>query len=100
MALSHSRSGHFPRALDHAVDLAHVAAAGKVEVLILDFRNAFMSIPISPKEAQYNCCLLEQPLTRRHGPLDAHEPRRGGFVVWRVLGFGGKPYPLLYARVA
>ena len=33
-------------------------------------------------------------------PLDDTEPHVGLFIVWLVLGFGGRAYPLLYARVA
>ena len=88
-----------PRFSDHASDLAHASALAEVETLILDFRNAFMSVPASPREARYNCCLVEAPVRRRRAALDASEPETGRFLVWTVLGFGGKAYPLLYARV-
>jgi hypothetical protein len=32
--------------------------------------------------------------------LDAQESQTGQFVVWRVLGFGGRPNPLVYSRAA
>ena len=48
-----------PRFADHASDLAHASALGELETLILDFKNAFMSVPVSPHEARFNCCLVE-----------------------------------------
>ena len=87
-----------PRFVDHAVDVAVASAAGDVEVLILDFSNAFMSIPANAGEARFNCCLVESAIRRDRAPLDDDEPLQGTFVVWRVLGFGGSAYPLLYAR--
>ena len=33
-------------------------------------------------------------------PLDPEEPLEGRCVVWKVLGFGGKPNPLVYSRAA
>ena len=70
--------------------------------MILDCENAFMAVPSSPEEARYNCCLVDdgQPLRRTRPPLDPDEPEEGTFLVWPVLGFGGKAFPLLYARVA
>ena len=88
-----------PRFSDHASDLALASALGEIETLILDFQNAFMSVPASSDEARYNCCLVEAPITRTRPALDATEPESGRFLVWTVLGFGGKAYPLLYARV-
>ena len=96
-----------PRFLDHARDLAEASAmAGEtgsweqwVETLILDFRRAFMSVPVAADERRYNCCLVESPVRRSRQPLDATEPEEGTFIVWNVLGFGGRTYPLLYARV-
>ena len=29
-----------------------------------------------------------------------NETQEGSFIVWRVVGFGGRPNPLLFARVA
>ena len=88
-----------PRFADHAADVARASAAGSFEVLILDFAHAFMTVPSNEGEARYNCCLVEEPLLRSRLPIDADEPAQGTFVVWRVLGFGGSAYPLLYARV-
>ena len=110
-----------PRFVDHARDLAiasvpstsgtadgaprrvrHPVAGGRVgiSILVLDFKHAFMTVPANPGEQRYNCCMVEQPLQRNRPPLDPGEPAGGTFIAWRVLGFGGRPYPLLYARVA
>ena len=88
-----------PRFSDHAADLAAASAAGEVETMILDFQHASMTIPAADAEARYNCCLIESPIRRTRPTLDDEEPESGSFLVWRVLGFGGKAYPLLYARV-
>ena len=88
-----------PRFSDHAADLAYASARGEAATLILDYKHAFMTIPASAAEAQYNCCLVEVPITRKRAALDDSEPKSGQFLVWTVLGFGGKAYPLLYARV-
>ena len=88
-----------PRFADHAGDLAYASMRSELETLILDFKNAFMSVPASPHEARFNCCLVETPVRRSRPALDAEEPEAGRFLVWTVLGFGGKAYPLLYARV-
>ena len=37
---------------------------------------------------------------RHRKPLYKDEPSAGTFVVWAVLGFGGKPNPLVFARAA
>ena len=88
-----------PRFVDHASDLAYASALGELQTLILDFKDAFMSIPASPHEARFNCCLVETPVKRSRPALDPEEPESGRFLAWTVLGFGGKAYPLLYARV-
>ena len=72
----------------------------EVETFILDYKNAFMSVPVAADERQYTCCDAGSPLRRSRAPLDPDEPEEGAFVVWFVLGFGAKSYPLLYARVA
>ena len=88
-----------PRFTDHARDLAYASTLGEVATLILDYQHAFMTIPASAEEARFNCCLVEVPITRTRAALDDDEPKSGRFLVWTVLGFGGKAYPLLYARV-
>ena len=71
-----------------------------VAVLIIDFRNAFMSMALRPDELPYNCCEVKQGLTHKRKPCYKGEPRSGNFVVWRVLGFCGRPNPLLVARLS
>ena len=39
-------------------------------------------------------------ISRQRDAIAPGEPTRGSFIVWQVLGFGGRSYPLLYARVA
>ena len=93
-----------PRGIDHALDMARLSAHPKkmedVRILILDFKDAFMSIPLNDKEKVYNCATLPEEISRKRGPLDEDEPLSGRCVVWNVLGFGGKPNPLVYSRVA
>ena len=93
-----------PRPVDHAKALAKLArSAGKdegVSVLVLDFRNAFMSIPLALTERRFNCAEVREGLQRRRPKLDEHEVDEGSFVLWRVLGFGGRPNPLVYSRAA
>ena len=86
-----------PRGIDHGRDLAVLADEASsdevVETLILDFKDAFMSIPIRSEERRFNCANTEFDLKRNRDALYADEPSTGRFVVWRVLGFGGKPNP-------
>jgi hypothetical protein len=93
-----------PRGIDHGVDLAIMAASKKedeeVSTLILDYKDAFMSIPLAEDERRFNCASTEFALPRGRDALYPNEPDVGGFVVWRVLGFGGKPNPLIFSRVA
>ena len=65
----------------------------------MDYKHAFMTVPAAAEEARYNCCLVEVPVSRTRAALDEDEPESGTFLVWTVLGFGGRAYPLLYARV-
>ena len=46
-----------------------------------------------------NCTILEKPIQRNRHALDSDETLEGSFLVWQVLGFGGRPSPLLYARM-
>ena len=59
-----------------------------------------MTVPAREEEQCFNCCLLEHPIGRQREAISPGEPEQGSFIVWRVLGFGGRSYPLLYARVA
>ena len=93
-----------PRGLDHGRDLAvlrdQAGEQSKVKTLVLDFKDAFMSIPLHPAEWRFNCANTGFDLERKRDPLHADEPRVGRFVVWRVLGFGGRPNPLVFSRAA
>ena len=52
------------------------------------------------RKQPFNCCHVRQGLTRTRAEAYEGEPRQGTFVVWQVLGFGGRPNPLMFARVA
>ena len=69
-------------------------------MLVLDFHNAFMTIPANQGDLCFNCCSLENIIQLKRMPVALEEPCSGSFVVWRTLGFGGRSFPLLYARVA
>ena len=68
--------------------------------MVLDFADAFMSIPLAPSEYAFNCCELARPVRRTRRAAHDHEPQEGKFIIWVVLGFGGKPNPLVFSRVA
>ena len=93
-----------PRGVDHGKDMARLQASmveGEVlRTLILDFKDAFMSIPLSKSEWRFNCANTGFALRRAREDLYDGEPRVGTFVVWRVLGFGGRPNPLVFSRAA
>ena len=44
------------------------------------------------------CSTTDTPIQRRRHEVRPGEPRSGTFLVWRVLGFGGRSNPLLYSR--
>ena len=78
-----------PRGIDHAVDLANLSSSeNHVEVVVLDFVDAFMVVPLHEDEKPYNCA--EVPGLRGPGSMP--------YIVWNVLGFGGKSNPLVYSR--
>ena len=90
-----------PSLLEHARDLALLSAdGGVVQTVVLDFADAFMSVPLAQAELPFNCCSLGAPVDRGRESLYPGEPSSGSFVVFRVLGFGGKPNPLVFARLA
>ena len=93
-----------PRPIDHARDLGLlVEGLRKDEVLttlVLDFKDAFMSVPLHPDERRFNCAKVEEPVHRERAALFPDETVKGKFVVWQVLGFGGRPNPLIYSRAA
>ena len=83
-----------PRGVDHGLDLAllgqELGEGEDVFTLVLDFKDAFMSIPLHEDERRFNCANTGFPLSRTRGPVCDGEPDLGGFVVWRTLGFGGR----------
>ena len=92
-----------PRPMYLAKDLAELAGDRPNEdgmmVGIIDFADAFMSIPLGAAERRYNCAVLAEPMALGRPPLHQDEPSEGRFVSWRVLGFGGRPNPLVFGRV-
>ena len=93
-----------PRGLDHGADLARLGAAAlegeSVFTLVLDFKDAFMSVPLHRGEQRFNCANAGFRVQRTRRALIDDEPSEGTFVVWRTLGFGGRPNPLVFSRVA
>ena len=93
-----------PTIQHHALDLLrlcrHLGPDEEVTSMVLDFRDAFMSIPLAIEEQCFNTCYLESPLARRRPAAFQGETEKGQVIVWRVLGFGGKPNPLVYSRAA
>ncbi|CAK0901597.1 unnamed protein product [Prorocentrum cordatum] len=84
-----------PRGVDHGADLAALArragqiSGGQVQVLILDFQDAFMMVPMHESERRFNVAVLRDP------PLEG----RGRVIARRALGCGGKSNPLVYSRL-
>ena len=93
-----------PRGIDHGRDLAiladDLAQDESVDTLVLDFKDAFMSLPIHHKERRFNCAHTSAPIKRLREPLFEGEVEEGTFVVWKVLGFGGRSNPLIFSRAA
>jgi hypothetical protein len=80
-----------PRGIDHAVDMAVLSdrhPGAVVHCLVLDFVDAFMSMALHPDEMRFTAA--EVPETSGLGPI----------LVWRVVGFGGRVFPLVYSRAA
>ena len=83
-----------PRPIDHARDLADLSASGHTwATLIMDFKDAFMSIPLLEAERRFCCAAVPQGISSK-------TTASGTFVVWKVLGFGGRSFPLVFSRVA
>ena len=91
-----------PRPSDHAWDLLELLmltssltgpkAPDGVDIwkLIVDFKNVFMSSGSLPSEQKYTVA-----------EVTVEESHTGSYVyVWCTLGFGGKAFPLGYARPA
>ena len=91
-----------PRFVDHARDIAllSLGASSEIGVFIIDFKNAFMTLPLADAERPFNTSVAPHTVSRTRPPLYDGEPSKGKFLVWRVLGFGGHSNPLTYSRVA
>ena len=59
-----------------------------------------MGIPLAQTERAFNCCSADLPVRRKRAAAYPGEPAEGKYIVWVVLGFGGKPNPLVFARAA
>jgi len=68
--------------------------------MILDLKDAIMGIPLAKPEWGYNCCALDLDVKRNRDELYPGEPRRGRYIIWVVLGFGGRSNPLVFSRAA
>ena len=72
-----------PSVFDHGRDLALLAGTRPelgeqdllLESMVLDFKDAFMSIPLAPSEHPFNTCFLEVPTTGRGHQLTPTNPR-------------------------
>ena len=69
-------------------------------VFVIDYKNAFMTLPLAKSEMPFNTTATPHQVRRSRPPLLPDEPVSGGFLVWRVLGFGGHSNPLTYSRAA
>jgi len=61
-----------PSVFDHAWDLATLAASQpdqtEIETMVLDFSDAFMSIPLAGAERPFNTCEVSTPIRRTRPP--------------------------------
>lgn len=71
-----------PRPTDHASDVVELGPGSWT--LVLDFRDAYHAVPLLESERKFHCARLPS----------------GSIASWRVLGFGGKEFPLIFCRVA
>ena len=88
-----------PRPNDHGWDLynlwkeiatGELSEEASVWSLIVDFEDAFMSTGTLPSEQKYTAAQVDDPSS----------PTGIYVYVWYTLGFGGKTFPLVYARPA
>ena len=86
-----------PTAFSHALDMTELAEGLEddqaVRTLVLDVRDAFMGIPLAAAEMAFNACQLELTVTCSRPAIVSEEVWIGTFVVWGMLGFGGRPNP-------
>ena len=84
-----------PRFFDLAKDVAHVSRMGLGhDVSILDFANAFMTIPLHPDEQPFNASIVPQGIRRSHPQLFENEPEPGSVQLCLVA----TPTPGLFSR--
>ena len=77
-----------PRGVDHATDMAELGASGAdLDVLILDFSDAFKNLIVDPCERRFLSGLFQ-------------ENGINTFFTYKVLSFGVVGGPLLWGRVA
>lgn len=86
------------------VDLArraHACQDGDIlRTMTLDFEDAFMSTPLQGSERSLSCVRTAEGLRRSRKSLRPDEPEVGEVFVRRVLGFGGRPNPIMSSRTA
>ena len=67
-----------PRFVDHARDVALLSQEpGELGVLILDFKNAFMTLPLARAEMGYNASIIPEQITRQRKALFPQECTMG-----------------------
>ena len=72
-----------PRFADHAHDLATLSAQGSsVGVFVLDFKHAFMTVPLCESEMALNASVVPSGITRTRKGLDDKEPETGTILLW------------------
>lgn len=88
-----------PRPNDHAWDLynlwkdmvkAECGEEARIWSLIVDYEDAFMSTGTRADEQRFTAAQIDDP----------ESPTGIRVYVWHTLGFGGKTFPLVYARPA
>ena len=79
-----------PRPVDHGLDMPQLSVEGRgLASLILDWQDAFMRVPLDANEQAFNCAAV---------PGLFGNPDSTDFIIWGVLGFGGKANPLVFSR--
>merc|ERR1712051_53604 len=58
-----------------------------------------MTVPLAASERRFMCSQTEHLVSRKRAAVRPDEPAQGQFLVWRVLGFGGRSNPLVYSRI-
>ena len=94
-----------PTYMSHARDVALMSRWAHMKgdstaVAKIDFEGAFMSLALADAERRYNACSAESDLHRTRPPHFPDEVVTGRYIVWNVIGFGGRPNPVAFARAA